>query len=387
MCAGPPIPSVSGMRFAPIIVTLSAVALLAGCTSDQGSETAAGVSDNKIRAVQADIDRIVAAGVTGAIATVTDNGKTVVLTSGVADMATGAAIPADPPQRVRAGSITKTFTSAIVLQLVSEGKVRLDEPVDTYLPGLLTGDGIDGRAITVRQLLRHQTGLPDFADDPRADEYQAVLNDRTMTPAEAVAMTLERPAVFAPGTRWEYSNINYIVAGMLIEKVTGASYVDELNRRILQPQGLADTYLPGPGERDIRGPHPKGYAVVNGTVTDVSRTEPSIPWAGGALVATGADLNRFYAALAAGRVVPADELREMRDAVPAGPDATMDYGLGLGSMRLSCGAQFFGHGGGIYGYLTLTGATTEGRAVTYQFTKDMEAEPEAIAILSDALCP
>lgn len=127
--------------------------------------------------------------------------------------------------------------------------------------------------------------------------------------------------------------------------------------------------------------------MVNGTVTDVSRTEPSIPWAGGALVATGADLNRFYAALAAGRVVPADELREMRDTVPTGSDAKMDYGLGLGSMRLSCGAEFFGHGGGIYGYLTLTGATTEGRAVTYQFTKDMEVEPEAIAILSDALCP
>ncbi|MFF3222245.1 serine hydrolase domain-containing protein [Nocardia suismassiliense] len=376
------------MRCAPIIVAISAVALLAGCTSESKPETASGgVPDTKIRAVQADIDGIVASGVTGAIATVTDNGETVVLTSGVADIDTGAKIPTEPAQHVRVGSISKTFTSAIVLQLVAEDKVRLDEPVDTYLPGLLRGAGIDGRVITVRQVLRHQSGLPEVAADPRVDEYRAALENRIMTPTEGMAIALQRPADFAPGARYEYSNTNYYVAAMLVEKVTGAPYVDELNRRILQPLGLADTYLPAPGDREIRSPHPKGYGVVDGKVTDVSRIEPSVPWAAGGLISTGADLNRFYSALAAGRVVPEAQLREMRDGVLMDAKTQMHYGLGLGSLKLSCGAEYLGHSGGIYGFVGLSGATTEGRAVTYTFTKDPDAMPDLAGLLGHALCP
>lgn len=376
------------MRFGPIIVAISAVALLAGCTSGQQSVAERNnPSSNKIRSVQADIDGIVASGVTGAIATVTDSGKTVVLTSGVADIATRAAIPSVPAQQVRIGSISKTFTSSIVLQLVAEGKVRLDEPVDTYLPGLLTGDGIDGRRITVRQILRHQSGLPEVTKDSRIDEYRAALENRVMTPAAAMGIALEQPADFAPGERFQYTNTNYFVAAMLIEKVTGATYADELNRRILQPQGLTDTYLPGPGDHEIHGPHPKGYAVVDGTLTDVTRIEPSVPWAAGGLVSTGADLNRFYSALVAGRVVPAAELREMRDGVLMDEGTRMYYGLGLGYTTLSCGAEYFGHSGGIYGYNTVSGATPDGRAVTFAFTKSLDSMPDLVAMLSHALCP
>ncbi|PXX68395.1 D-alanyl-D-alanine carboxypeptidase [Nocardia tenerifensis] len=372
------------MRIAPIIAALSSVALLAGCTSDQESNT---VSDNRIRAVQADIDGIVASGVTGVIATLTDHTGTVVLTSGVADIVTRAPIPAEPPQQTRIGSISKTFTSAIVLQLVAEGKVRLDEPVETYLPGTLRGDGIDGRAITVRQILRHQSGLPDFAADPRVDEYRAALENRTMTPAEGMAIVLSRPADFAPGARYEYSNSNYLVAAVLVEKVTGAPYVEELQRRILEPQGLADTYLPAPGDREIRGPHPKGYAVLDGTLTDVTRIEPSVPWAAGGLISTGADLNRFYTALLAGRVVPDAQLREMNDGVLMDEGMKMYYGLGLGHTTLPCGAEYFGHSGGIYGYNTVAGATPEGRAVTFAFTKEPDKMPDLIGLLGHALCP
>ncbi|MFI6040050.1 serine hydrolase domain-containing protein [Nocardia sp. NPDC051321] len=376
------------MRYGPNIVALAAVALLAGCTSDRQADAApAGVPDNKIRAVQADIDTIVASGATGAIATVTDNGKTVALASGVADIAAGAKMPADTAQRVRIGSISKTFVSSIVLQLVAEGKVRLDEPVETYLPGLLKGDGIDGRAITVRQVLRHQSGLPEFAKDPRVDEYQAAQENRIMTPAEGMAIALSRPADFAPGTRFEYSNTNYYVAAMLVEKVTGAPYVDELNRRILQPHGLADTYLPGPGDHEIRGPHPKGYAVVDGTLTDVTRVEPSVPWAAGALISTGADLNRFYSALLAGQIVPDAELREMRDGVLMDEGTQMHYGLGLGYVKLPCGAEYFGHSGGIYGYNTVSGATPDGRAVTFAFNKGLDSMPDLVGMLGHALCP
>lgn len=375
------------MRFVPIVVAVSAVALLtAGCAADSATESA-GVSDARLSAVQEDIDRVVGAGVVGAIATVTENGETVVRTAGVADLSTGAPIPTQPAQRTRVGSITKTFTSALVLQLVAEGKVRLDEPIDTYLPGLLRGDGIDGRAITVRQVLRHQSGLPDFADDPRVDEYRAGLENRTMTPTDGIAMVNSGRAVFAPGERYEYSNANYFVAGLLIERVTGAPYAEELERRILKPLGLADTYLPGPGERDIRGPHPAGYATLDGVVTDVSRIEPSIPWASGALVSSGTDLNRFYGALLAGRVLAAAELEQMRDGVPMDPESGMVYGLGLGSVRLPCGAEYFGHSGGIHGYYTVSGATVDGRAITVALTKAPETEPDLIGMLEHALCP
>ncbi|WP_069163927.1 serine hydrolase domain-containing protein [Nocardia altamirensis] len=377
------------MRFAPVIAAVSGLVLLAGCASDSQPEPESVVSDTRIRAVQADIDGLVGAGVTGMIATVTENGKTVALTSGVADTATRATIPTDPPQQVRVGSINKSFTSAIVLQLVAEGRIRLDEPIDTYLPGVVHGQGIDGRAITVRQILRHQSGLPDFATDERVDEYRAALQNRIMTPDEALAIIMSKPADFAPGARFAYSNSNYAVAGVLIERVTGARYADELDRRILKPLALNDTYFPAAGEHDIRGPHPKGYAEIDGVLTDVTRIEPSVPWAGGALVSTGADLNRFYAALLSGKVVPAAELQEMRNDVVADEGLGLDerYGLGTSTARLPCGAESFGHTGGIYGYIVIAGATVEGRAVTYAFTKEPKALPDLTALLSHALCP
>ncbi|KIA63304.1 serine hydrolase domain-containing protein [Nocardia vulneris] len=376
------------MRLAPLAAALAAAGLLAGCSSESAPVPAERLSDNRIRAVQENIDTIVAAGGAGAIATVTGDGATAVLTSGESDTATHAKMPAEPLQRTRIGSITKTFTSAVILQLVAEGKVRLDEPIDTYLPGLLTGPGIDGRAITVRQVLRHQSGLPELTRDPRIDEYRAALENRTMTAAEEIAIALTMPADFAPGTRYEYSNTNYIVAGMLIEKVTGATYVEELQRRVLVPLELSDTYLPGPGERDIRGPHPKGYDEIDGVVTEVSRIEPSVPWSAGAMVSTGTDLNRFFTALLAGKVVPAAELPQMRAGVPMGDETIdMSYGLGVGSIRLPCGAEYVGHSGGIYGFLTLSGATPDGRAVTYTFNKAPKSEPDFIDLLSDALCP
>ncbi|WP_433198891.1 serine hydrolase domain-containing protein [Nocardia sp. CA-107356] len=372
------------MRLVTIGMAVGVVALLAGCAN--ASDGPVVVSDNRIRAVQGDIDRMVESGVTGMIATLTENGKTVTLTSGVADRDTRAPIPAEPPQQVRIGSISKTFTSAVVLQLVAEGKIRLDEPVDTYLPGLLRGAGIDGRVITVRQILRHQSGLPELTDDPVIDEYRAALQGRILTPAQEIAIILSRPADFAPGERFEYSNSNYIVAGVLVERVTGSPLVDELNRRILKPLGLDDTYLPAPGELDIRGPHPKGYADIDGVVTDVSRIEPSVPWGAGAMVSTGNDLNRFYQALLAGRVVPAAELQEMRTGVPMG-QMDMNYGLGVGSTHLSCGVEYVGHTGGIYGFVTVSGATPDGRAVTYAFTKEPKSMPDVTDMLAHALCP
>ncbi|MET4613674.1 CubicO group peptidase (beta-lactamase class C family) [Rhodococcus sp. PvR044] len=175
---------------------------------------------------------------------------------------------------------------------------------------------------------------------------------------------------------------------MLIEAVSRHSYTDELTTRILGPQGLEDTYLPGPGERAIRGPHPSGYQDVDGVVTDVSMIEPSVPWSAGALVSTGRDLNRFWLALLDGKVVPRAQLDEMTKALPAASEAEgMGYGLGVGSTDLPCGVRYVGHTGGIPGYYTLSGASTEGRAVTITLTQIPTQQTDSEALLSHALCP
>ena len=269
--------------------------------------------------IQSDLDGLTRSGVVGSIATLDDGTTTAVMTSGVPNRTNGDSIGKN--DRVRIGSVTKTFTASLVLQLAAEGKVDLDAPIEQYLPGLLhgsdmdgsdmDGSGTDGSAITVRQLLQHRSGLPEFAGEPGADEWIAANEDRTLTPSAAVAIALGKPAQFVPGTSFVYTNTNYIVLGMLVESVTGRSYADELQSRILDPLDLEDTYLPAAGERDIRGDHLTGYQDLDGGLTDVSRTEPSIPWSAGAMVSTGTDLNAFWRALRDGQVVPAEQLAEM----------------------------------------------------------------------------
>ncbi|MET0797537.1 MAG: serine hydrolase domain-containing protein, partial [Rhodococcus sp. (in: high G+C Gram-positive bacteria)] len=158
--------------------------------------------------IQSDLDGLTRSGVVGSIATLDDGTTTAVMTSGVPNRTNGDSIGKN--DRVRIGSVTKTFTASLVLQLVAETKIDLDAPIEQYLPGLLHGSGIDGRgidgsgidgsAITVRQLLQHRSGLPEFAGEPGADEWIAANEDRTLTPSAAVAIALGKPAQFVPGT-------------------------------------------------------------------------------------------------------------------------------------------------------------------------------------------
>ncbi len=162
------------------------------------------------------------------------------------DIATGAKVPRDG--RVRVGGNTKAFTAVVVLQLVGEGGIRLDEPIETYLPGVVHGDG---NVITVRHLLQQTSGLPNYT------EFNLQL--RYYEPRELVDIALQHPADFAPGERWKYSNTNYVLAGMLVEKVTRHPIARELDRRIIKRIGLRDTYFPAQHGSTIRGPHPRGY--------------------------------------------------------------------------------------------------------------------------------
>ena len=284
--------------------------------------------------------------------------------------------------QVRIGSNTKTFVAVVVLQLVAEGKVRLDAPVDTYLPGLLRGDGIDGRQITVRHLLQHTSGLPDYTEF-LADDISSVL-DAYVEPRELLDTALAEKALFAPGDRHGYSNTNYIVAGLLVQKVTRRPLGEEITRRVIDRIGLRHTYFPAAGEQRIRERHPHGYLIEeNGElVLDATELDSSAAWAAGAIVSTPSDLNRFLAALLGGELLPAAQLAEMRTTVAA--DADSRYGLGLSSRPLSCGGVYWGHGGTIPGYQTRTAITEDGRAVSIAATA-MAPTPAAKANIAAAV--
>ncbi|WSJ71838.1 beta-lactamase family protein [Kitasatospora sp. NBC_01250] len=304
-------------------------------------------------------------GVPAALATVKGrDGRTHNYTAGVGNLTTKAKVPVDG--QIRIGSNTKTFTAVVALQLVAEGKIGLDASVDTYLPGLLRGDGIDGRNITVRQLLQHTSGLPDYVDKG------AILADpkRYFEPRDLLDAALAQKAHFAPGARWEYSNTNYLVAGLIIQKVTGRPLGEEVDQRIVDRIGLRHTYFPTPGDMTIHEAHPEGYNQdADGSFHDYTELDPSWGWAAGAVVSTNSDIVRFYTALLGGRLLPAAQLAEMRTTVPAdeaGPGVR--YGLGLMSRPLSCGGVFWGHGGTIPGYFTAGGATDDGRAVNLAVT-------------------
>jgi D-alanyl-D-alanine carboxypeptidase len=266
----------------------------------------------------------------------------------------GGKVPTDG--RFRVGSITKVFVSTVVLQLVDEGELALDDPAAEYLPEY----GLDPR-ITVRMLLQHTSGLFNYTGEPNPDgtiETGIPLygNDfaenrfRTYDPDELVAVALAKPARFEPGTSWSYSNTNYILAGQLIERLTGTSYATQIRQRILHPLGLRETLLPGSWPT-IPGPHAHGYYAYpqdNGlAVIDAAKVNPT--WAGsaGEIISTTRDLDRFITALFGGRLLPSDLLGQMRDVLPSS-----GYGLGLQSADAgpACGGVYLGHTGGMHGY-------------------------------------
>ncbi|MEU2672923.1 serine hydrolase domain-containing protein [Streptomyces sp. NPDC007164] len=309
-------------------------------------------------------------GMPAALASVKDrDGRTRTYTAGVGDLATHAPVPVDG--QVRIGSNTKTFTAVVVLQLVGEGRIGLDDDIDTYLPGLVRGKGIDGRRITVRQLLQQTSGLPNYSNYLGDDV-------RYYTPRELLATALRHPADFDPGKSWKYSNTNYVLAGLIVEKVTDRPLAKEIDRRVIKRIGLRHTYFPAPGDASIREPHPHGYyrESADAPLRDITEIDPSWAWAAGQLISTGSDLNRFFGALLAGRLLPPAQLAQMRSTVPAeatfGPGAR--YGLGLVSRPLPCGGLSWGHGGSFPGYETRGGATDDGRAASVAVTMQLTDE-------------
>ncbi|MFD8690915.1 serine hydrolase domain-containing protein [Streptomyces sp. NPDC059651] len=347
----------------------TAAATTAGTTAARSTHTA---DDARLRAL---MHRLTTAdGAPGALVATRDGRGSSVLTSGVADVGSRASVRGD--SRFRIGSMTKPFVATVVLQLVGQGCVDLDAPVERYLPGVVRGHGNDGRVITVRMLLQHTSGLPDYLDhlDPRDILGDPLAHHDTR---DLVNLALAHPPTFEetgakPGSEWHYSNTNYLLAGMLIEKVTGHAYGEEIRRRVIEPLGLHDTSVPGDAT-SIPGPHPRGYVRPgeDAPLVDITAFNPSVAGASGEMISSGADLNRFLDALVRGKLLRPAQLKEMMTTRPTGGDDDRAYGLGLESRTLRCGGGlYWGHGGDVFGYQTAGGATADGRQATVMTNVD-----------------
>ncbi|MFF2661923.1 serine hydrolase domain-containing protein [Kitasatospora sp. NPDC058032] len=336
-------------------VALAGAGLVIGMVpAAQAQGTAGPVTDAERRvdraALDAGLQAVVApGGATAALGRVSENGRTLWRgAAGTGDLTTGE--PAAARDRFRIGSATKTFVATVVLQLVAEHRIGLDDPVEKHLPGVVH----NGAAISLRQLLNHTGGIFNYTSDP-AFAYEDEASFRTWlstdrwkswTQAELVAVAESHPAYFPPGQDWHYSNTDYILLGMLIERTTGRSWQQEVDRRIIRPLGLRETTMPE-NDPTVPGRHTHGYASLPGGPVDITLFNPSIAGPSGAGISTTADLATFMAALLGGRLLGSAELAEMKRTTGLGLGA--DYGLGLERTPTPCG-DFWGHRGDSIGY-------------------------------------
>jgi D-alanyl-D-alanine carboxypeptidase len=295
-------------------------------------------------------------GAPGAMARIDDNGTVHRLTEGVADRATGRAISTN--DRFRVGSVTKTFSAVVLLQLVDEGKLKLDHSVNSYLPGLLPDNGI-----TVRHVLSHRSGLYDYTNDMFAQTvpgFESVRN-KVFGYRDLVKLSLKKPRTNAPGAAYAYSNTNFVVAGMLIEKLTSHPVVAEYQNRIFKPLKLSESFYVHPGTT-IPGRHANGYLTPDAAgAAVVDATKQTVSWAqsAGAIISTAHDLDTFYSALIRGKLMSAAQLTQMRKWTTV--NSTTSYGLGLRRRDLSCGVSVYGHTGTVQGYYTYAFTSKDGK--------------------------
>ncbi|MFD7547989.1 serine hydrolase domain-containing protein [Streptomyces sp. NPDC059816] len=315
------------------------------------------------RATQRALEGIVRGGVPGVTGQALTEAGVWRGTAGVGNLKTGAPRKAD--DRFRIASITKTFVATVMLQLESEGRLDLDDTVETWLPGTVRGHGHDGRKMTVRQLLNHTSGVFDFLNDTAyARKYLVpgfhVNRFKTRTPQEAVDAAMANPPTFKPGAGYAYSNTNYVLAALIMEKATGRTYEREVRDRIIKPLKLHATVMPGNSSL-MPQPSSRAYSKVTTdpaatNIYDVTSQNASQSWAEGDMISSAGDLNRFYSALMKGKLLSPRQLKAMKTTPPGS-----DYGLGLERHTWSCGTNTWGHGGGWIGSVSFAATTEDGR--------------------------
>lgn len=330
------------------------VAALAFTPSPASAADLPAPDTDAIRTVQ---ETALAQGAPGALTRVDDHGTSYRVVSGKAN--TAARTRMDTGRRFRVGSVSKTFTSVVVLQLVAEGRIELDAPAADYLPEPLPDD-----TITVRHLLSHRSGLYDYSNDlfyRTVPGFEAVRN-KVFTYQELIDLSTAHALNNEPGAAYSYSNTNFVVLGQLIEHVTGVPVAAHYQQRIFTPLGLRNTSYVHPATT-IAGSYAHGYLRPdNTTLPLVDSTGQTVSWAqsAGAVISNAEDPNRYMSALVQGRLVSGELLAEMMRMTPVTADGSQLYGLGLRARKLSCGVTVYGHTGTMQGYYTYAFTTPDG---------------------------
>jgi D-alanyl-D-alanine carboxypeptidase len=358
-----------------------AVALCAGAAALAPSAHAAQPQRDREATRTALRDLVEKGGLPGVAAKVQDGKGSWFAAAGHADTATGR--ERSPGDHFRGASITKTFVATVLLQLEAEGRLSLDDTVERWLPGLVQGNGYDGDQISLRRLLNHTSGIANYTDDP------AFVHDAagpgfpehrydTHTPEELVAIALKYPPLPDPERTPVYSNTNFVIAGMVVEKATGRSYAQEITHRIIRPLKLRGTSFPGTSPH-MPKPHPVGYSRLHQDAPDApvhDATEQNMTWLGAAgdVISTSGDLNRFQRALIKGELLPRKQMAKMLDEVPAG--GGLGYGLGVEFAQLSCGVKVVGKSGRTNGSLSAMVGTQDGKhQLTFNINGDWLPDP------------
>ncbi|PGM28219.1 D-alanyl-D-alanine carboxypeptidase [Bacillus cereus] len=297
-------------------------------------------------------------GYPGILAKTSEGGKTWSYAAGVANLSSKKPMKTD--FRFRIGSVTKTFTATVVLQLAEENRLNLDDSIGKWLPGVIQGNGYDDKQITIRQLLNHTSGIAEYT---RSKSFDLMDTKKSYRAEELVKMGISMPPDFAPGKSWSYSNTGYVLLGILIETVTGNSYAEEIENRIIEPLELSNTFLPGNSSVIPGNKHARGYIQLDGASEpkDVTYYNPSMGSSAGDMISTADDLNKFFSYLLGGKLLKEQQLKQMLTTVPTGEAALGRYGLGIYETKLPNGVSIWGHGGSIPGFVTFAGGTLGGK--------------------------
>jgi D-alanyl-D-alanine carboxypeptidase len=332
---------VSGVVIAAGLVAAGSSTYTLAARAESGQKVSGQAASGQPPAgLQQAADKLVADGVPGVIVMTRRGQQVSDVVAGLADKATGQ--PMQPQDKVHIGSITKTFVATVVLQLAAEGRLSLNDSVQKWLPGVITGHGYHPAQITIRQLLQQTSGIQDYTSAPG---FLTEANlAKTWQPQQLVDIALR---LGPPVHGWLYSDTNYILLGMIIQKVTGQSPITEISRRILVPLGLHDTSFPLTSKQ-IPAPYAHGYY---GSLDATNLVNPSVAWTAGAMISTVNDVAQFYRALLTGRLLPPAQERELLTTIPVDDTGELfaeHYGLGIYSVKLSCGTAW-GHDGGYPG--------------------------------------
>ncbi|MDX2761762.1 serine hydrolase domain-containing protein [Streptomyces europaeiscabiei] len=338
----------------------------AGAAADTDSRLGSGGGSE--RALRQQLEDLVGTpgGPPGVIVVLQRDRTSRVLRAGVADLETGR--PIEPTDHMRIASTAKAFSGAVALRLVQRGTLSLDSTIGRTLPQLPRA----WRSVTLRQLLNHTSGLPDYTEDPEFLELLLADPRRTFDPRRLLDFVADEPLRFRPGSRYQYSNSDNIAVALMAEAATHRPYEELLNRLVYRPLGLNDTSLPLGYE--LPEPYMHGYAVEPpAPPEDVSEVlSASGVWASGGIVSTPRDMTRFIRGYAAGKLTSRAALREQRRWIegasePAGPGRNT-AGLGIFRYDTRCGVVL-GHTGNFPGYTQLIAATPDGRkSLTFSLT-------------------